>query len=748
MSSSSQIQCGRCEKCGEYYGDDLKAESEWCKSCLVKYLKENFVNWTSGNEKIDNYIQEMQLKINNPGDIVLEWIPYNQFYNIIEDVKCDSSKVYSAIWKDGPLSYSYFKRKLTRVSSKKVALKCLFNLQNNTNKFLNEVKLTEVPSKKVALKNSFSLQDINTNKFLKEVKTYSVDCSNNILKIYGISQNPDTKDYIMVLHNEYFEKYCKICCSTKIEHKWCNSCHFNLIRKNFINCNSGNKEIDNYIQEMQLSISNPCTIVFEWIPYDQFSNINEIGKDDTFAVYSATWKDGPLHYECMTGWAREPNKKVALKCLQNATNEFLNEVKTYSINYYDDNIIYGVSQNLSTKDYVMVLQDKYHEKCVKCGKTYIDMRYEWYSPCQINHFRNEKIDSFIQKARTRQGGFSIVYSAIWKDGPLYYLDDKKEWIRKPNKKFALKCLHDSQNSTDAFLNEVKALLILDTRFITNIYGISQDPDTQNYIMILDYAGGGNFNNYLNKNLENFDWFNGLKILTNIIEGLDKIHQKQMVHRDLHTGNILISTDSAQDFDVYISDMGLCDEVGNIDNTKVYGVMPYVAPEVLKGKPYTQSADIYSFSMIMYFVATAKQPFANSAHDHYLALNVCNGIRPEVNEKITPKCYIDLMKKCWDTNPDNRPNTFEIKESIYLFYHSLDQNFKEKEQRDYEIEKQFKVTEVYRKENFLSFKNNQSIYTYSQAIYTSGLLNPPKKFSSTVIGGIVDSMKLYKSRAII
>ena len=50
-------------------------------------------------------------------------------------------------------------------------------------------------------------------------------------------------------------------------------------------------------------------------------------------------------------------------------------------------------------------------------------------------------------------------------------------------------------------------------------------------------------------------------------------------------------------------MGLCGEVGNIDSTKIYGVMPYVAPEVLRGKPYTQAADIYSFSMIMYFVAT-------------------------------------------------------------------------------------------------------------------------------------------------
>jgi hypothetical protein len=136
----------------------------------------------------------------------------------------------------------------------------------------------------------------------------------------------------MVLHNEYFERYCKICCSTKADRNWCNLCHINFIRKKFISGNSGNKEIDDYIQkiqEMQLSISNRCTIVFEWIPYDQFDSINEIGEDDAYAVYSAVWKNGPLQHEYMTGWARESNKKVALKCLQSATNEFLNEVSNF-----------------------------------------------------------------------------------------------------------------------------------------------------------------------------------------------------------------------------------------------------------------------------------------------------------------------------------------------------------------------------------------------------------------------------------
>src|SRR5438046_2400696 len=88
----------KCEKCGEQYTD---ISFEWCKPCLINDLK----NVTSGNEKIDNLIQEMQLKINKPGDIAFEWIPYNQFSDVKEIGEGGFAKVYSAIWKDGPLDY-------------------------------------------------------------------------------------------------------------------------------------------------------------------------------------------------------------------------------------------------------------------------------------------------------------------------------------------------------------------------------------------------------------------------------------------------------------------------------------------------------------------------------------------------------------------------------------------------------------------------------------------------------------------
>src|SRR5947208_983470 len=93
---------------------------------------------------------------------------------------------------------------------------------------------------------------------------------------------------------------------------------------------SGNKQIDGFIQEMHLKINSKNDIIFEWIPYNQFNNIEEISKGDFTTIYSAAWKNGPLDYDFDNmEYIRKSEKKVALKCLhnsQNITNEFLDEV--------------------------------------------------------------------------------------------------------------------------------------------------------------------------------------------------------------------------------------------------------------------------------------------------------------------------------------------------------------------------------------------------------------------------------------
>ncbi|GES93480.1 kinase-like domain-containing protein [Rhizophagus clarus] len=635
-----------CNKCGEEY---LNTDFNWCRLCHINYLKKFFANRTSGNEIIDNFIKNRQLKISFISETILEFIPFNQFNNIKEINNNDFARAYSAIWKDGPLLY--LDKKWVRESNKKVYLKL------------------------------YSLQD--TDEFLDEVKKY---LSYEDVEIYGISQNQNTKDYIIVSH---YNLFCERCGEEYTEYnnskyEWCIYCQVNDLSLNFGKWTSENQEIDNLIQEMQMQLENnrPDDIIFEWIPYDQFNNIKKIN-DDT--VYSAIWNNDFLYFDNL--YNEELIKRLNLKVTLKYSRNIIDEIEKDPVENFI-NKKYGISQDPITKDYIMVFKNQY---------------------CK--------------------GGFATIYSAIWKEGPLSY--NGYEYIRN-EKKVVLKQLDDSQNITIKFLDEIREYSICEFDLeILSIYGISQNPNTKDYIMILDYAEGGDLYSWVNKHYDKLNWLYNIKVLLDIIRGLNDIHENKMVHRDLHTGNILSTSTFLNDDNIMvISDMGLCGKVDDINETDIYGVIPYMAPEVLRGNPYTKAADIYSFGMIMYFVATGRQPFANRAHDETLVIDICcEEIRPNINDQGVPECYIDLMKRCWDSNPDNRPKVGEVNELIELFQDSyapvsdIYGRYEEKEQRHYDIEKQFKKADEYKESNFLILEERRQSETHQQAIYVSRLLNP-------------------------
>jgi hypothetical protein len=150
--------------------------------------------------------------------------------------------------------------------------------------------------------------------------------------MYGISQNPDTKDYIIIFQEQYCTeygiKYCEKCDEkyTNTKYKWCKLCQINDFKKDFTDWTNGNKQINDFIQKMQLKINNWNDTVFEWIPYNMFDDVKEIGKSGYSSIYSAIWKGGPLYYDHKNSkeWIRRSDKKVVLKCLM--TSEFLNVV--------------------------------------------------------------------------------------------------------------------------------------------------------------------------------------------------------------------------------------------------------------------------------------------------------------------------------------------------------------------------------------------------------------------------------------
>src|SRR5688572_31842067 len=103
-----------------------------------------------------------------------------------------------------------------------------------------------------------------------------------------------------------------------------------------------------------------------------------------------------------------------------------------------------------------------------------------------------------------------------------------------------------------------------------------------------------------------------------------------------------------------------------ENKKIYGVLPYVAPEVLRGKEYTQASDIYGFGIIAYEVCTGLPPYHDIAHEEPLAIRICQGLRPNSNYKI-PQLILDIIKQCWNADPLKRPKAKELEELFENLY---------------------------------------------------------------------------------
>ncbi|CAI2176675.1 6997_t:CDS:2 [Funneliformis geosporum] len=330
--------------------------------------------------------------------------------------------------------------------------------------------------------------------------------------------------------------------------------------------------------------------------------------------------------------------------------------------------------------------------CLKCGQTLTD--YKFCQSCSSKEFQSKFndwtsedlcIDKFIQgsqlKATNNQsyllwipfddfinvkylanGGFASVYSARWDHFETGDIVD-----------VVLKRLHNGQISNPEFLKEQVSMLLYGAMNNSNIvkcYGFTKHP-TEGYMLVLEQAEDGDLRGFLRKQSSTFLWSEKLFILREISKSLELLHQREFVHGDLHTGNILKTNDQRRSCRILknnkkcrhenleiIVDLPLYFD-SNTSYTSPFGVIPYVAPEVFEKGYYTKQTDIYSFAIIMWELATYQQPFFKYSNEKDLVHDIRNGIRPEIDDQQIPKCVLDLMEKCWDPKPFNRPSAQTI-----------------------------------------------------------------------------------------
>jgi len=99
------------------------------------------------------------------------------------------------------------------------------------------------------------------------------------------------------------------------------------------------------------------------------------------------------------------------------------------------------------------------------------------------------------------------------------------------------------------------------------------------------------------------------------------------------------------------------EVKTHSNTM--GAAPWTAPEVIRGAKFREESDVYSFGVVMWEILTAQHPCPDSISP-LLFVNMVleKGHRPPLPED-TPEPIAELIKECWETNPDVRPTFVKV-----------------------------------------------------------------------------------------
>src|SRR5687768_15071379 len=105
-------------------------------------------------------------------------------------------------------------------------------------------------------------------------------------------------------------------------------------------------------------------------------------------------------------------------------------------------------------------------------------------------------------------------------------------------------------------------------YLNKYYGITRNPITKDFIIIMKYYQLGSLRDYLTKNFYSIKWSEKLQILQIILVGLNHLHNQEIIHKDFHSGNILYEND----WNVVISDLGI--SKSSTDNDEIYGIISY------------------------------------------------------------------------------------------------------------------------------------------------------------------------------
>lgn len=220
-----------------------------------------------------------------------------------------------------------------------------------------------------------------------------------------------------------------------------------------------------------------------------------------------------------------------------------------------------------------------------------------------------------------------------------------------NRQVAIKVLSDfsDPSAKDRFFSEAQTIAALNHPRIVTIYDVSHLEDGRPFIS-MEYLVGGDLNQL---KIETVDERYALNLIKQVAEGLNVVHQNDIIHRDIKPANILFREDGT----VALSDFGIAKNLA-IDTELTQagssvGSPSYSSPEQICGQHLDQRSDIYSLGVVLLELLLGENPYKGN---NFAQTAINHTERPIVENSAVKKEYQLLLKKMLAKQMDQRFST--------------------------------------------------------------------------------------------
>ncbi|XP_022925883.1 serine/threonine-protein kinase HT1-like [Cucurbita moschata] len=216
-----------------------------------------------------------------------------------------------------------------------------------------------------------------------------------------------------------------------------------------------------------------------------------------------------------------------------------------------------------------------------------------------------------------------------------------------------------------FTREVTLLSRLHHPNVLKFVAACRNPPV--YCVITEYLSQGSLRAYLLKlERQSLPLQKLIEFSLDVARGMEYIHSQGIIHRDLKPENVLID----EDFHLKIADFGIaCPEAFFDPLADDPGTYRWMAPEMIKHKPYGRKVDVYSFGLMLWEMVSGAIPYEDMTPIQAAFAVVNKNLRPVISSDC-PLAMRALIEQCWSVQPDKRPDFWQIVKVLEQFEASV------------------------------------------------------------------------------